>query len=99
MYNVKQRMLAFCIIADIVPLGLYRQPLCKSRFTGMFKLSVAIILLCKISLMFVAFKRITNRVINLFYLRSFKISTQKKLFRKFQILRNLSEKPFGCIYN
>ena len=35
MYCVKQRMLAFYIIADIVPLGLYRQQLCKSCFTGM----------------------------------------------------------------
>ena len=34
-------MLAFYIIADIAPLGLYRQPLCKSRFTGMLKTSVS----------------------------------------------------------
>ena len=87
-------MLEFDIISDMTPLGSYRQILCQSRFTAMLKLSVAIILLCKISLDIFHFIRRSNRVINFFNSRNFNISTQKKLFREFQILRNPQRETF-----
>ena len=97
-------MLAFYIIADIVTRQCsISSAIMKKPFYRSVRLySLATIALCKISLAYVTFKRISNRVINLFNLRSFKISTQKNFLKNFKFLktptRNFSSVSIICRY-